>query len=98
MIKLQKRWLAALRSGKYKQGRLRLRSGDNFCCLGVLCDVYDPKEWGEYGTYDYAHNMPPLDVLIKCCLTPSFAHALAEANDKGKSFSEIADMIEERFT
>lgn len=33
-------WVAALRSGKYEQGREFLRSLDNkFCCLGVLCDV-----------------------------------------------------------
>ena len=29
------KWVAALRSGKYKQGHGRLRDGDTFCCLGV---------------------------------------------------------------
>lgn len=29
-------WLAALRSGKYKQGRYCLVRDDAFCCLGVL--------------------------------------------------------------
>lgn len=34
------KWLEALRSGEYKQGTGTLRDGeDNFCCLGVLCDV-----------------------------------------------------------
>ena len=34
------KWVAALRSGKYKQGRNYLRSKDNkFCCLGVLCEL-----------------------------------------------------------
>lgn len=32
-------WTAALRSGAYQQGISRLRSGDNYCCLGVLCDL-----------------------------------------------------------
>lgn len=32
--------VAALRSGKYKQARHRLRDGDRFCCLGVACDVH----------------------------------------------------------
>jgi len=37
---LQKNWLAALRSGKYKQGTGFLRDkNDGYCCLGVLCDV-----------------------------------------------------------
>jgi hypothetical protein len=37
----QKQWLAALRSGKYKQGKNRLHKIDNtFCCLGVACDIF----------------------------------------------------------
>ena len=38
-----KKWLEALRSGKYEQGKYVLCStedGDRFCCLGVACDVY----------------------------------------------------------
>ena len=36
----------ALRSGKYKQGTLTLRnSKDEFCCLGVACDLLDHIEW-----------------------------------------------------
>lgn len=34
------RWVAALRSGDYKQTRETLRDCDGFCCLGVLCDLY----------------------------------------------------------
>lgn len=34
------KWVAALRSGKYKQGRQYLRTfEDNYCCLGVLCEI-----------------------------------------------------------
>lgn len=34
------KWIAALHSGKYVQGRTYLRGTDNtFCCLGVLCQV-----------------------------------------------------------
>lgn len=36
-----KQWVKALRSKKYKQGKGFLRNDDNsFCCLGVLCEVY----------------------------------------------------------
>lgn len=39
---IAKIWINALRSGKYKQGISALRDKDNkFCCLGVLCDLYD---------------------------------------------------------
>ena len=44
---LQTKWLAALRSGQYKQGKQTLRSDDNkFCCLGVALDIYDNSRWG----------------------------------------------------
>lgn len=38
---LKARWVAALRSGKYKQARkvLKRQDGKAFCCLGVLCDI-----------------------------------------------------------
>lgn len=32
-------WIKALRSGEYEQGRIGLRHGDTYCCLGVLCDI-----------------------------------------------------------
>lgn len=36
-----KKWVEALRSGKYKQGQHLLRNEkDEFCCLGVACEVY----------------------------------------------------------
>lgn len=43
---VKERWVAALRSGKYRQGREYLREDPEdrhhhakFCCLGVLCKV-----------------------------------------------------------
>ena len=43
--KIKAKWIAALRSGKYIQGRRRLRisgymGADKFCCLGVLCNLH----------------------------------------------------------
>lgn len=32
-------WVNRLRSGEYEQGRSRLRTGDKYCCLGVLCEI-----------------------------------------------------------
>jgi len=36
---LKKKWVSELRSGKYKQGKGLLRSGDKHCCLGVFCEI-----------------------------------------------------------
>lgn len=41
-------WLTALRSGEYRQGRAALKSGDNFCCLGVACDVLAKRGEGRW--------------------------------------------------
>lgn len=42
----KQKWIEALRSGKYEQGKHVLRSGDNkYCCLGVLCDIVAPGAW-----------------------------------------------------
>lgn len=44
---IKAKWLAALKSGGYKQGHGQLRTNDNkFCCLGVLCDIH-ASETGE---------------------------------------------------
>jgi hypothetical protein len=44
---IAKKWIKALRSGKYKQGTHFLKQYDNenkppkYCCLGVLCELYN---------------------------------------------------------
>ena len=46
---IKAKWIRALRSGKYRQARMALRcvrrDGPTYCCLGVLCNVIDPKGW-----------------------------------------------------
>lgn len=39
------KWVAALRSGKYQQCRGKLHADLGFCCLGVLCDIYNSDLW-----------------------------------------------------
>lgn len=73
-------WIKALTSGKYKQGRYVLRSKDNkFCCLGVLCDLYNQdmsknkkktlkitemKNFSEIPCYKYGGNDDYLPVSV----------------------------------
>jgi len=42
----------ALRSGKFKQTKHRLKDEDGHCCLGVLCEISgkDKKEWQGWGS------------------------------------------------
>ena len=63
-------WIAALRSGEYKQGRAQLRTGDQFCCLGVLCDIaskHGVGEWHESGAFKadghWEGSLPPQVVI-----------------------------------
>jgi len=45
---IKQKWLEALRSGKYKQGRLALKTTDEkYCCLGVLCEVVAETDEGK---------------------------------------------------
>lgn len=37
---IKAKWIAALRSGEYKQGIGCLHESDEYCCLGVLCDLH----------------------------------------------------------
>ena len=37
---IKQKWTEALRSGKYAQGKHQLYDGANYCCLGVLCELY----------------------------------------------------------
>lgn len=46
---IKAQWVAALRSGEYRKGTGALRdSDDNFCCLGVLCDLAAKAGVGEW--------------------------------------------------
>ncbi len=39
------KWIEALESGKYEQGKNTLYGKRGFCCLGVLCDISGLGEW-----------------------------------------------------
>jgi hypothetical protein len=92
-------WVFALRSGNYKQGRGWLREDDRFCCLGVLCDLYDPTAWDEHVAYMLYFGegcLPPYRVRQEVGLDIEDANDLANMNDRrGSSFEDIARYIEE---
>lgn len=68
---LKDKWIAALRSGQYKQGHTYLHKNDEFCCLGVLLEVADIKmgEHEEFGnTYHFIVDESDKDIQIVSCL------------------------------
>lgn len=46
-----RKWVAALRSGEFKQGRGSLRVDDAYCCLGVACEVYRRDVGGSWDEF-----------------------------------------------
>lgn len=102
---LKTKWIEALRGGGYLQveGMLRDSKGGEFgyCCLGVLCVVAGA---------DWTDGLPFLDgtiwqrddeellsgeALRIAGLRGDTQGTLAEMNDSGKPFTEIADYIEQ---
>ena len=67
--KLKDKWLAALRSGKYKQGTGKLRDDSGgYCCLGVLEHCISGKVEKHAGKNDYLNDYltyPSLNWLSK---------------------------------
>lgn len=105
-----KEWVAELRSGKYTQGKRLLRSAnDEYCCLGVLCElavkhgVIEPAELKSPNAYGYGNGsewygaLPPLVtdwIGLSTAAGGYVSRSLTELNDNGTSFAEIADIIE----
>lgn len=125
------RWIEALRSGQYRQtsGLLRRNvppadGGVQHCCLGVLCDLYDPTRWekeesASYSVYDSfgIYGLTPTvegwaDFSDSYIFTKEHipeeilqlikerngridgSYNLANLNDSGATFAQIADIIE----
>lgn len=96
------RWIEALRSGKYEQGTQQLRSGDNFCCLGVLCDISEQGQWRKLGLgvgqcYMNGVTYLPTPVGRWAELDSHQERQLSNMNDNGLSFNCIAKHIEENY-
>lgn len=97
-------WLDALRSGKFKQGRVVLRTNDDrYCCLGVLAEIHpDFTYLGNEGDLEYGLNKYKYcyGMISSAFLDNEFMHAevqsaLTQMNDFGFTFADIADVIEE---
>jgi len=105
-----RKWVKALRSGDYTQTRSCLQDDQGFCCLGVACDMFIDDSKKEYKQYKYLRydlpseqsNAPDWLKNIEDYDFPSMKNTSActtipEINDSGRTFNEIADLIENEF-
>lgn len=93
-----KKWVAALRSGEYKQCKNRLAHAGRFCCLGVACDISSvPRSvWGKNATLPYPVIGLRDEQGSYLLSGTGLSHGcLSGLNDwDNKTFEEIADVIE----
>ena len=100
------KWVAALRSGEYEQGRVYLHDEDDrYCCLGVLCAIapatvnvkrnVDGRVAGQT-LHTQRTVMVWADVLAfgGDVEIDGCWGPLIWHNDHGRTFAEIADAIE----
>ena len=103
--RLLAKWLAALRSGEYRQhsGCLCNHSQTAFCCLGVLVAVGggDPieEDFGGFisSSWRDAHEVAFFDrdgERGSQPFLPRLGKHATQANDTGTPFAELADAIE----
>ena len=107
---VKQRWLEALRSGRYEQGREYLHYTQNgeryFCCLGVLMDIelnfWETADEGEKTIYGMggAIQFPGEGLKRRAGLTDQDCKVLTQLNDSMSDgvhlydFKDIADYIE----
>lgn len=91
------KWVEALRSGKYRQGKGRLKNNDSYCCLGVACEISGATE-RQINHYAYIPKRSTVNVptLLKSgCGVKGLICTISTMNDSGNTFLEIADWIEQ---
>ena len=101
---IAKKWVKALRSGKYTKTRDALRDRDGFCCLGVLCDIYSKNTQESWVGYNFLGSGGILPNIVRdwASIRSNSGYiagwnvqSLVQENDSDKSFNEIADIIEQ---
>ena len=98
------RWIQALKSGNFQQGKNSLHYENKFCCLGVLCELavennvssYERSVDSSYTYYDGGSTTPAARVLNWAELESITVETLIRMNDSYEnSFETIANYIEE---
>lgn len=101
---VMKKWIKALKSGKYKKTTGNLKNENGHCCLGVLCAIspyknnYTKMSWNSA----ICNSVLPTKVQEFAGMksengTIDDSICLSSMNDNGNSFETIADFIEQNW-
>lgn len=110
---IMKKWVKALRSGEYSQGRQVLvtvdeKGNEHFCCLGVLCNIATESGYGEWQGTTFvdeitdSYKVLPTGVVAWAGMADNAGKLgsgkyLTFMNDQGFTFEEIANIIEKNW-
>jgi hypothetical protein len=92
----KRKWVAALRSGKFKQAQESLYNDGGYCCLGVACVIHAGRKIRPKNTPMPTKALLPKEVFESLFTGKEYmAGKLASMNDeKNWSFNRIAAWIE----
>jgi hypothetical protein len=104
---IKQKWVEALRSGEYTQGKLRLYNGRSYCCLGVLCNLYmnEKNETWYYLISETSDNyycdgeseLLPVAVMDWAELNSGNGDPLVNVDVEIKSLAELNDTLNYTF-
>ena len=104
---IKHKWVEALRSGEYSQGKFKLYNGRSYCCLGVLCNLYmnEKNETWCYlpggGSDNYYCNgeseLLPVAVMDWAELNSGNGDPLVNVDVEIKSLAELNDTLKYTF-
>lgn len=104
-VAVKAKWLKALRSGKYKQAKETLYDSETcgFCCLGVLEHVcmngkVEDRDLPSLQFYEHIGAWVRISpfAAVKDAISDADIDELADMNDRGVPFKDIADHIDYR--
>ena len=99
--RIKQLWVDDLRKNVDNQGRLVLKKGDKYCCLGRLCELHSQEtgnKWDADDNYLGKYGQLPSEVVDWAGVNGSIVRTkqgdLDYLNDFGRTFIEISNIIE----
>jgi len=89
----QIKWIEALESGNYAQGKRFLNINNEFCCLGVACEIFGAKKVGESKAQNYESSKGDVIFLTQCGAPIIVVESLALASDLGCPTNESSSKM-----